>query len=153
MFLVVSASDEFQRGPADEKSLLIKAYVEADLKAWQQGNNPVHEYSPGGRDRIWLPEWWKVKACLTSDWDVAKQHLFKFKSPFGAEFNTLFVNCALVVTAERLLGYLMAWLEVRRARVEPLSSNESGEARQFRDAYITILDDFREKELDVDISW
>jgi hypothetical protein len=84
---------------------------------------------------------------------VAKQHLFRFQSPFVAEFNTLFVNCALVVTAERLLGYLMAWLEVRRARVEPLSSNESEEARQFRDAYITILDDFREKELYVDVSW
>jgi hypothetical protein len=43
VFLVVSASDEFQRGPAVEKSLLIKACLEGDLKARPQGNNPVHE--------------------------------------------------------------------------------------------------------------
>jgi hypothetical protein len=148
LFILVSVSAVFKRGPADEKSLLVKACLEADLKAEQQRDSTCNEYSPDG---IWLVDWWK--ACVVLDWDVAKLHLFRFRSPCGEDFNRIFVDCALVVTAERLLRYLMEWLEGRRARVEPLSSHESEEARQFRDVYITILDDFREKELDVDISW
>jgi len=148
MFLIVSTSDVFKRGPADEKSILINARLEADLKALQLRNYIVNDCNPNG---VWLVDWWN--ACITPDWDVAKRHLFGIESPFGLDFNILFVNCALVVTAERLLKYRMEWLEARRAYIGPLSSLRPEEARYFRDAYITILDDFREKDLDVDISW
>jgi hypothetical protein len=143
LFLILTTRGEFGKVSGHENFLVIKTCLEADLKAQQQ-KSVLYE----GRSS-WLLDWWK--ACHTFDWDEAKTFLYRLTD--SGRFGKGLLDCALVVTAERLLRYLMEWLEARRASVEPLSNIESEEASKFRDAYITILDDFREKELDVEISW
>jgi hypothetical protein len=149
LFLVVETPGFLLHSPPKEKSLLVKTCLETDLKTQKQRDISYYNHS-------WLLGWWE--ACHTLDWDEAKAFLYKMQVTslvlYGTDQDSQLLDCALIVTAERLLGYLKERLEVRRARIEPLSApHESEEARNFRDAYITILDDCRVKELDVGISW
>ena len=100
------------------------------------------------------PGWAKVwrAACDEEEWQTAKRHLDSVDLvSLGA--GKLFRDCALVVTAERLLGRYMTRLESFRAHTGPLSAFEAVEAESCRRNYMGILKSFYPTKLDVNPSW
>jgi hypothetical protein len=100
----------------------------------------------------WMREW--HSACRSSTWEKAKAALFRCAGLHdNHQSKTIFLDCALVVTAEKLLGHNMELFKKWKAHVEAFDDSKEPEAHSCRRQYMDILSHFSDEAFDVDPFW
>lgn len=120
--------------PSVERSVLIKALLEADLSL----DSDIFFF----RQRcvhLWVKRW--RLAAKETEWNEAKKSLYHTDIVSQGAGET-FGNCALVVIAERLLKSNQERLEDFRGRAVPLSAADLLDAERCRRRFMDILNDF-----------
>jgi hypothetical protein len=123
-----------------EQFPLIKALLEAD----QLHGTEIPPTSPG-----WMRKW--RSACNNDQWQDAKRQLVS-ENLISHEVGEIVLNCAMTVIAERLLRSYMEKLEKFRARLLRLGIQDCGDAEIWRQCYVEILKDTRQRGLDLSLS-
>jgi len=131
--------------PREERSRLIKALLEADLFFDNQVFFAPHYILPS-----WVKRW--RLAAKETDWEEAKRSLYHSDMAFTGSGET-FVDCTLIVIAERLLKHNQNRLEELRGRATPLSTSDSLDAERCRRQYMDILKDFYATKLHLKYSF
>jgi hypothetical protein len=124
--------------PFPERLTLTKQLLKASI---------IHHVHPSGP--IWSVTWGVTR--YIEDWPTVKYNLFDASSGFISETGSVFHLCALAVKAEELLrGYKIQFESIRS---RPLRPETISEARLIRQQYVAILQDFRDQDVDVDLSF
>jgi ankyrin repeat protein len=123
----------------ESRVFLTRTLLEADIKAQQ----PENDAAPGS-------EWGKVwrSAWKQSLWSIAKANLTKLDYVELRPKSKIFMECAFLVIAERLL-------ERHRSRLKLLLEKEleKESAMENYEEYCAILRDCRERKADIDVSF
>lgn len=126
--------------PFPERIILTKAFLKASI---------VHNVSPS--QSIWSVIWGYTR--YVDQWQTVKDNLLDASSGFLAEPGSVFHLCALAVMGEDLLQGYKHRLEALRTDTQALTISRMEEANSLRKQYVDILKDFRNQEVDVDISF
>ncbi|KAF7934916.1 uncharacterized protein EAE98_002961 [Botrytis deweyae] len=122
--------------PFPERITLTKAFLKASI---------LHNVSPS--QSIWSLIWGSTR--YVDQWQTVKDNLVDASSGFIAEPGSVFHLCALAVMGEELLQDYKNRLEA----LKPLTIAKFDDAKCLRKQYVEILKDFRNQEVDVDISF
>ncbi|TGO61454.1 hypothetical protein BCON_0027g00410 [Botryotinia convoluta] len=122
--------------PFPERITLTKAFLKASI---------LHNVSPS--QSIWSVIWGYTR--YVDQWQTVKDNLLDASSGFIAEPGSVFHLCALAVMGEELLQDYKNRLE----SLKPLTIARIDDAKCLRKQYVDILKDFRNQEVDVDISF
>ncbi|KAM3084053.1 hypothetical protein ACMFMF_001410 [Clarireedia jacksonii] len=124
--------------PFPERLTLTKKFLKASI---------IHHVQPSGP--IWSVTWGVTR--YLQNWQTVKDNLFDASSGFISETGSVFHLCALAVMAEELLqGYK---IQLESLRGKSLPPKMISEARLIRQQYVAILQDFRNQDVDVDLSF
>ncbi|KAM0133691.1 hypothetical protein ACHAP3_005818 [Botrytis cinerea] len=122
--------------PFPERITLTKAFLKASI---------LHNVSPS--QSIWSVIWGYTR--YVDQWQTVKDNLLDASSGFIAEPGSVFHLCALAVMGEELLQDYKNRLE----SLKPLTIAKIDEAKSLHKQYVDILKDFRNQEVDVDLSF
>ncbi|KAF7877289.1 hypothetical protein EAF04_000972 [Stromatinia cepivora] len=126
--------------PFPERITLTKAFLKASIV-----HNVVSSQS------IWSVIWGYTR--YVDQWQTVKDNLLDASSGFITEPGSVFHLCALAVMGEELLQGYKNRLEALRTDAQPLTISRIEDAKCLRQQYVNILKDFRNQEVDVDISY
>ncbi|APA08763.1 predicted protein [Sclerotinia sclerotiorum 1980 UF-70] len=126
--------------PFPERITLTKAFLKASI---------VHHVVPS--QSIWSVIWGYTR--YVDQWKTVKDNLLDASSGFIEEPGSVFHLCALAVMGEELLQGYKNRLEALLADAQSLTVSRSEEAKGLCQQYIGTLKDFRDQEVDVDISY
>jgi hypothetical protein len=119
--------------PFPERLTLTKELLKASL---------IHDVQPS--EPTWSVTWGVTR--YIQDWRTVKYNLVDASSSFISETGSVFHLCGLAVMAEKLLqGY--------KIQLESLQPERIAEAKIIRQQYVDILKDFRDQDVDVDLSF
>ncbi|KAA8570062.1 hypothetical protein EYC84_002397 [Monilinia fructicola] len=126
--------------PFPERITLTKAFLKASI---------VHNVSPS--QSIWSVIWGYTR--YVDQWQTVKDNLLDASSGFIAEPGSVFHLCALAVMGEELLHGYQNRLEAIRNDMQPPTGSKLEEAKLLCQRYVDILRDFRNQEVDVNVSF
>ncbi|RAL61856.1 hypothetical protein DID88_002919 [Monilinia fructigena] len=126
--------------PFPERITLTKAFLKASI---------VHNVSPS--QSIWSVIWGYTR--YVDQWQTVKDNLLDASSGFIAETGSVFHLCGLAVMGEELLHDYQNRIEAIRNDIQPPTGSKLEEAKLLRQKYLDILENFRNQEVDVDISF
>ncbi|CAD6446153.1 0c17c2d5-564d-493d-898d-052f99eb5589 [Sclerotinia trifoliorum] len=126
--------------PFPERITLTKAFLKASI---------VHHVVPS--QSIWSVIWSYTR--YVDQWKTVKDNLLDASSGFIEEPGSVFHLCALAVMGEELLQGYKNRLEALRTDAQSLTVSRIEDAKSLCQQYIDILKDFRDQEVDVDISF
>ncbi|KAJ8058826.1 hypothetical protein OCU04_011812 [Sclerotinia nivalis] len=126
--------------PFPERITLTKAFLKASI---------VHNVVPS--QSIWSVIWGYTR--YVDQWQTVKDNLLDASSGFIEEPGSVFHLCALAVMGEELLQGYKDRLEALRTDAQSLTVSRIEDAKSLRQKYVDILKDFRNQEVDVDISY
>jgi hypothetical protein len=130
---------------SDEQFPLTKVCLKANLKRTLELDLTYLEIG-------WMREW--RNACRPNTWEEAKASLYRAASLHdNYQSGTIFLDCTLVVIAEKLLAENMELFNKWKAHIEDFDFSKEPDAQVCRREYMDILSHFSIANFDIDLFW